>query len=734
MPFDPLADPEEKINHIIDQLNDAQRQAVCAPVDSNNLVLAGAGSGKTRVLIHRIAWLNQIENVSIYGILGVTFTNKAATEMRNRLGELLDVPLSGLWVGTFHGLAHRLLRLHWQEANLPQAFQILDGDDQYRFIRRVLKNLELDDKQFPPRQMQSYINKHKDAGIRPQHIEAGQNQYEKTCLQVYKQYQVVCQRGGLVDFAELLLRVYELWHSHPQILTHYQQRFSHILIDEFQDTNVLQYAWLRLLAGESGWAFAVGDDDQSIYGWRGARADNLQHFQNDFKPVNLVRLEQNYRSTATILSAANALIENNHNRLGKKLWTGGEQGVPISLYQAFNAEEEARFLVARIQDWKSKQDDHGYKQCAILYRSNAQSRAIEENLIRAQIPYQVYGGQRFFERAEVKDALAYLRLLLNKDDDSAFERVVNHPPRGIGERSQEQLRAIARQQGISLWQAATLAIEGEQLTGRSATVIQKFMDLIISLQGLTEDATLEEQTRQVVHNSGLWQYFKNKKTEKEQMRVENLEELISATAKYIGDEEQNLSPLQAFLSNTALDAGHSQQGAQQDSVQLMTLHTAKGLEFPLVFLCGMEENLFPHRMALQDSQGLEEERRLCYVGITRAMEQLYLCHAETRRLHGMENRSSPSRFLQEIPAELMENVRLSSVPLHQQYHPPGVQPRSDALDTGSLPLGQIVVHSKYGEGIVVAKEGKGIGERVQVMFYKAGSKWLVLKYARLEIK
>ncbi len=720
----------EIIEQIINDLNDAQRQAVCAPAAQHQLVLAGAGSGKTRVLIHRIAWLSQVEDVSLYKQLAVTFTNKAAAEMRQRLSSLLNLSLSGLWVGTFHGLAHRLLRIHWHEAQLTQHFQIIDSDDQLRLIRRIVKDLQIDDKAYPPKQMQGEINRYKERCIRPQHIPAPQNTYEQICLEIYQRYHNHCQRSSLVDFAEILLRAYELLEAHPPLLTHYRQRFSHILVDEFQDTNQLQYAWIQLLLGEQGRLFVVGDDDQSIYGWRGAQADNLQKLQTDLKGIELIRLEQNYRSTGMILDAANALIKHNDKRLGKQLWTAGDKGQAIQIYHGVNAEDEARFIVERIQSWTEKQAGRDYQQCAVLYRTNALSRLLEEKLLQKQIPYRVYGGLRFFERMEIKDTLAYLRLLLNKDDDSAFERVVNHPPRGIGGRSIEQLRAIARGQGLSLWQAAEQAIKTEAFAKRSLSAIGKFLSLIQNLAGENEE--LSALTHKVIHQSGLWQHFKQKKQETEQMRLDNLEELILATESYETDPDTPMSDLQAFLSDTVLDAGEGQ-SSSDNAVQLMTLHNAKGLEFPLVFLCGMEEELFPHRMALQAPQGLEEERRLCYVGITRAMQQLYISHVESRRLHGNQLYPRPSRFLLEIPQELLEEVRLQTpVNLYQQYGNYQAKVAKDTPNNLENWIGQRVQHPRFGEGMVTDQEGAGKAARIQVMFYQNGAKWLVLEYAQLE--
>ncbi len=724
-----MQDSQDDISHLIDPLNDAQRQAVCAP-PSHLLVLAGAGSGKTRVLIHRIAWLMQVEHVSPHGILAVTFTNKAANEMRTRLQNLVGFSTSRMWVGTFHGLAHRLLRIHWQEAKLMEGFQIIDSDDQYRLVRRVMKDLNLDEKQWPPKQAQWQISQYKDEGLRVQDIPINGDRYVQVMCDIYLNYQARCEKSGLVDFAELLLRVHELFRDKPPVLEHYRQRFQHILVDEFQDTNTIQYQWLHMLAGTQARCFAVGDDDQSIYGWRGAQVTNLQKFQTDFQGTQLIRLEQNYRSTGTILAAANHLIQGNTGRLGKNLWTDGKEGAPIGLFTAYNEYDEARFVVERIKSWVEGGGKH--IDCAVLYRSNAQSRVLEGELLQAQIPYRVYGGQRFYERAEIKDALAYLRLLANGHDDSAFERVVNTPTRGIGDRSIEAVRQEARRNGLSLWQAASRVIASGDLSSRAANALRRFLELIMRLHQDTAQLPLHELTAHVLEHSTLLDFYKKKKSERDQMRVENLEELVSATKQYNDDSLQleGMTPLQTFLSKTALDAGDEKPEGSEDGVQLMTLHSAKGLEFPLVFLCGLEEKLFPHQMSLQNADGLEEERRLCYVGITRAMQQLYLTHAEIRRLHGSENASRPSRFIQEIPAELIEPIRLRSVSVSQPLFTPRPAARSTPSGEG-FNLGECVEHAKFGKGVILAQEGEGASQRIQVHFKTQGTKWLVLAYANL---
>ncbi len=739
-------------NHpLLAGLNDAQREAVAAP-PGNTLILAGAGSGKTRVLVHRIAWLIQEEGASPHAILAVTFTNKAASEMRTRIGAMLDVPVRDLWVGTFHGLAHRLLRLHWQEAKLPQTFQILDSDDQYRLLRRLLKTLELDEARWPPKQIQWFINARKDEGQRAAHIDDRGDPHLQTMLRVYRLYEETCQQSGVVDFAELLLRTHELLRDNVDLLTHYRQRFSHLLVDEFQDTNAVQYAWLRLLTGDDGRnaIFIVGDDDQSIYGWRGAKIENIQRVSKDFGHVRTLRLEQNYRSTATILKAANALIGNNDGRLGKELWTDGQQGQPIELYAAFNDLEEARYIAERIRRWCDGGQPR--KSVACLYRSNAQSRVLEEALIRAGIPYRVYGGFRFFERAEIKDALAYLRLVGNRDDASAFERIYNTPTRGIGERTIVLLRQHARDQGVSLWQAAGDLVEAAELPARSANALRAFLQLIDGLAEGSDGMALHEQVEYVIQNSGLLSHFAKEKGERAEARIENLAELVSAARQFTYDsDELDMAPLPAFLAHAALEAGEGQAEGDEDSVQLMTLHSAKGLEFPLVFLCGMEEGLFPHSRSVEDGQRLEEERRLCYVGVTRAERHLVMSYAECRRLHGSERFQMPSRFIREIPPELVEEVKVrtrvqatSSTGgrsgdyggAARQSRPAAAAPvrhRASAPEApAGLPLGQRVSHHKFGEGVVTGFEGQGAQARVQVNFQRVGSKWLVLAYAKLE--
>lgn len=719
------------VSHLLDQLNDAQRDAVCAP-PVNQLILAGAGSGKTRVLVHRIAWLVEVERVAPQQIMAVTFTNKAAKEMRERLHSALASgslnASRGLWVGTFHGIAHRLLKAHWQHAGLPQNFQILDSDDQLRVIKRVYQSLQIDDNRWPYKQSQWFINGQKDEGIRPEHIADSHDPFTRVMKQIYSEYQSACAVGGMVDFAELLLRSHELWLNHPELLKHYQQRFPFILVDEFQDTNAVQYAWLRVLAGQHSRVTAVGDDDQSIYGWRGARIENIQSFERDFTHTQIIRLEQNYRSTATILQAANAVIANNQGRLGKNLWTSDSEGEAIELYCAFNEQDEARYIVEQIE--QRVRTGHRRDEVAILYRSNAQSRILEEAMIRQGMAYRIYGGQRFYDRLEIKNALAYLRLQLNRLDDTAFERVLNTPTRGIGNKTVETIRLLAREQGCALYQAAQLILVNGGLSARAANAIKAFLQLLDDLQDTNEHLALHLQVQNVLDMTGLLEFHGNEKGERGQARVENLEELVSACRSYTA-EDSELTPLEAFLDNAALDAGDAQADDYEDAVQMMTLHSAKGLEFPFVYLVGMEENLFPHKMSLDSHEGLEEERRLCYVGITRAMTKLTLTHAESRRLYGNENYNKISRFIREIPQPLLQEVRLKSAVVRPgTFHRSGPQFAQDS--NCEFQLGQMVRHTIFGEGTILNFEGQGPSARVQVNFDDQGSKWLVLQYAKLE--
>ena len=720
------------VSPILDGLNEEQRNAVTA-VPGPTLVLAGAGSGKTRVLVHRIAWLCNVEGVSPYGLLAVTFTNKAAAEMRGRVESLLETNLSGMWVGTFHSIAHRMLRAHWQQANLPQAFQILDSEDQFRLVKRIMKGLELDESKWPAKQAQWFINARKDEGLRAHQMQDNGDLTTRQFVRIYSAYESACERAGVVDFAELLLRSLELLKNNQDILMHYHHRFQHVLVDEFQDTNSIQYEWLRVIAGKHTPIFAVGDDDQSIYGWRGARIENIFSFSKDNKDTQTFRLEQNYRSTSTILSAANELISHNQGRLGKKLWTKGNEGTPIKLYAAYNEHDEARFVIEHIREWVN-QARRKYSEAAILYRSNSQSRVFEENLISQQIPYRIYGGLRFFERAEVKDALAYLRLISNRMDDPSFERIVNHPPRGIGDRTLQVIRDHARAQSLSLWDATQAILAADQLATRASGALQQFIALIEKLSSESNQLDLHEKIEQVIIDSGLQTHFEKDRSEKGQSRVENLGELIEAARGFRYESDEELTPTEAFLSTAALESGEGQASQWEDCVQLMTLHSAKGLEFPLVFLVGMEEGLFPSSMSMDEPGRIEEERRLCYVGITRAREHLMMCYAEARRLYGNDNYNAPSRFINEVPAELMVEVR-PRAHITQTIHRPEpiqtVKQRISGESNDGLNVGQRVKHSKFGEGVVFDLEGQGKSARAQVKFERSGSKWLVVAYANL---
>ncbi len=722
--------------HAIDELNEAQRAAVTAP-EAPRMVLAGAGSGKTRVLVHRLAWLQEHHGIPAHGLLAVTFTNKAAREMRERVLGLTGGAGRGLFLGTFHGLAHRFLRKHGQQAGLPEDFRILDSEDQQRVIKQVLGELRLDETKWPPRRAQWFINAQKDEARRPGDVEAA-DAYAEQMVAIYRAYDEAIHRQGLVDFAELLLASYSLFGRDDALRDHYQRRFAHLLVDEFQDTNTLQYLWLRRLAGDRGQPFVVGDDDQSIYGWRGARVENMQRFLQDYPNAEVIRLEQNYRSTGCILEAANALIERNPDRLGKQLWTALGAGEPIRLYAAVNEQDEAAFVVGRIQAWQAA--GHGLDTVGVLYRSNAQSRAIEEALFRTGIPYRVYGGLRFFDRAEIKDALSYLRLIANPDDDAALERVINQPPRGIGEKTLQSIREAADAAGTSRWRALTTLLEANRLSGRARNAVSAFRDRVEELR-VQEGAghPLGDWVDAVLEGSGLRGYFERDTSEAARSRLENLDELITAARAYeaeFAEDEWATTPLLGFLANAALE-GSDDRDETTPRVQLMTLHAAKGLEFPMVCVTGLEENLFPHAMSITEDNRLAEERRLCYVGLTRAQEALYLTYAERRRLHGQEHANLPSRFLDELPASVVEIIKPRHRVTSTRYAPPpedeppgstGVADSSDA----PWPVGQRVVHKKFGLGRVTGYEGEGAHTRVHVNFDQHGRKCLVLGYAKLE--
>ncbi|MGB5131896.1 MAG: DNA helicase II [Steroidobacteraceae bacterium] len=732
-------------HNLLESLNDAQREAVTAPL-APILVLAGAGSGKTRVLTHRAAWLIREHGVSPHGLMAVTFTNKAAAEMRGRIESLLEMPGSALWVGTFHGIAHRLLRRHWREAGLPQSFQILDEEDQHRLVRRIIREQNLDEQRWVPREVQGFINANKDEGRRAKRLDDRGDPTRQQLIRLYEQYQQRCEQAGVVDFAELLLRSFETLRDIAELGAHYRERFRHLLVDEFQDTNSVQYEWLRFLAGPPGMPFVVGDDDQSIYRWRGARVENMQHFRRDFS-ATVYRLEQNYRSTAVILGAANAIIAKNTDRMGKELWTAAKGGEPIHVYAAFNERDEADFVLERIRE----QERRGLPlaAAAVLYRSNAQSRAFEEALMAARIPYRVYGGLRFFERAEIKDALSYLRLTQLRGDDLSFERVVNLPTRGIGNATIDQIRAAAKEKGRTLWDAGQ-ALLGT-LPARAAGALKGFFALIDRLAVEIADLPLHEQVRVVIENSGLRAHHAKEKDNKGEARVENLDELVNAAEGFVPENDDGLAPLPAFLAHATLESGETQAAAGLDCVQLMTLHAAKGLEFPTVFIVGLEEGLFPSERSAFDADKLPEERRLCYVGLTRAMQHLYLTHAESRRIFGHTSYRDPSRFLGELPPEAIEEIRPRISVSRPLYTAPGPAIVRRSTDIGShaperrsraapppageetpMRLGARVRHPKFGEGTILRFEGNGETRQVHVNFEQAGQKWLMYSLARLE--
>ncbi len=708
------------MSDLLARLNPPQLQAVTLP-PVHALILAGAGSGKTRVLTTRIAWLVSTGQVSPHGLLAVTFTNKAAKEMTARLAALVPINPRGLWIGTFHGLCNRLLRAHHRDAGLPQTFQILDSADQLAAVKRLLKNLGVDDEKYPPREICHFINGHKEQGIRAAQAEA-YDAWTRRRVELYAEYEAQCNREGVVDFAELLLRCYELLSRNEPLRRHYQERFRHILVDEFQDTNRLQYAWLKLLAAGGASLFAVGDDDQSIYAFRGAEVGNMREFERDYARSNVIRLEQNYRSHGNILAAANAIIKNNRERLGKNLWTDAGAGEPIRAFEAWSDLDEARFVIDEIRELI--REGTGAGQVAVLYRSNAQSRVLEHELFSRGVPYRVYGGLRFFERQEVKHALAYLRLIANPDDDTAFLRVVNFPARGIGARTLENLQAAAHQTRSSLYNAAA------SLSGKAGQAVGAFVALIEILRRETESLPLPEVVEHVIEKSGLAQHYR---TEKEgQERLENLDELINAAASFVDDEGAvgEGGALVSFLTHASLEAGEHQAGEGQEAVQLMSVHAAKGLEFDVVFITGLEQGLFPHENAVAEGRdGLEEERRLMYVAVTRARQRLYLSCAQTRMLHGQTRYCVPSGFLEEIPAELL--LKLNRAPATAMAPTAPAYGASVPAIAGGLRIGQTVEHSKFGLGVIVASEGRGADARVQVNFGGAGMKWLALEYAKL---
>lgn len=706
---------------ILNSLNAAQQEAVRAPL-GHQLILAGAGSGKTRVLIHRIGWLIDVEKQSPFNIMAVTFTNKAASEMRSRVETLLHIQAKTMWIGTFHGLSHRLLRAHWQEAGLPQTFQILDSDDQFRMVRRAAQALNLDEDRYPPKEAQWFINAQKEEGREPHQV----NSHDingQVFTKVYQAYQDACQRAGVIDFTDLLFKTYQLLAKNELLRKHYQDRFRCILVDEFQDTNTIQYAWLKLFAGDQNSVMIVGDDDQSIYGWRGAKIENIQRFSKDYPGAQIIRLEQNYRSTGTILKAANELISQNSGRMGKNLWTDGKDGDRITVYSAFNETDEAFYIVNRIRDLR--QGEFNLREMAILYRSNAQSRVIEEALMQFGIPYRVYGGLRYFDRQEIKDALAYLRIVNNRSDDPAFERIINTPTRGIGDRTLTTIREYAKSLSIPLWNALEQLLQQKMFTARAELSLQSFVNMINNMTEQTRGLELNKQVEFIIYACGLIDHYRKEKGEKGLTRLENLEELVNAAHQFAQEGvPDDMPPLAAFLAYAALESGEEQADAHEDCVQLMTLHSSKGLEFPVVFLAGCEEDLFPHYMSASDPKKLEEERRLCYVGMTRAMRKLYMTYAEVRRMHGKESYHRPSRFLNEIPVDLVDEVRFRTKVSRPQPVSNSYQPQAQ----GKFKIGQEVNHRIFGDGIVLDCEGDGDDMKLKVRFAKVGTKMLIASY------
>jgi len=717
------------LSEITDGLNDKQNQSVTLDDGQNALIIAGAGSGKTRVLTHRIVYLVTQKNTHIDAVLAVTFTNKAAKEMRERLEVLLRRPIRSMWVGTFHGLAHRLLRAHPIEANLSAQFQILDQQDQFRIVKRLMKENQIDESKYPVRKIQWFINQQKDEGIRPGDIDAGYNYFVKQSIKVFELYEAHCKANELIDFAELLVRSYELLKNNTELLAHYQNRFEHILVDEFQDTNTIQYKWIKLLSSGKNQIFCVGDDDQSIYGWRGAKIENIQKLESDFHPIQTIRLEQNYRSTGNILGASNALIANNSNRLGKSLWTDAGNGDLIDIYEARTETDEADYVVSAIQ----KHIDNGASasECAILYRSNAQSRGFEERLIKYNIPYVIYGGLRFFERAEIKDALCYLRLMESSADNVAFERVVNFPTRGIGNATIEKVREFARDNHATLFQAA---IEiSPSLPTRASNAIIGFTQLIEQMCDDAKHLELSEKVAHLIKASGLIEHYSNDKTDKAGSKKANLEELIAAAKQYTHDQDSDMSEVVGFISLASLDSSGDTNAPINQNVQLMTIHSAKGLEFPNVFLTGMEEDLFPSRQSKDEPHLIDEERRLCYVGMTRAMKKLSLSFAIKRFLHGQSLYAYPSRFLDEIPGEYTNSVKQKFGSTIQNYQEDDIFNQDiEPEGQGRLSIGVTVRHAKFGFGTVLNFEGDGDSARIQIKFKSAGTKWLISSYANLE--
>ena len=718
------------VSYILDELNPIQREAV-TDESSHSLILAGAGSGKTKVITHKVAWLSSVKGINPMSLLTVTFTNKAAKEMRGRIENILEENLNQMWCGTFHGIFHKMLKIHWQDANLIKDFSVIDSEDQIRVLKRVIQGMNLDLETWQPRDTQWFINKQKDEGRRKASLSMNATFVEEKMVDIMDEYQRTCDREGLVDFAEILIRSFELLDKNAELLKHYQDRFQHILVDEFQDTNEIQYLLLKKLAGENGSMTVVGDDDQSIYSWRGAKSTNLKRFTKDFNKVKTIKLEQNYRSSKNILACANSVIRNNPDRLGKELWSQKDEGEQVKVYRAFNERDEANFIVGIIKRWL--EEGGRLSESAIIYRSNAQSRVLEDAILNSELPYRIYGGVRFYERMEIKNALAYAKLAINADNDSQFERIINIPPRGIGIKTMDQIREHSKNENMSLWKSAEILFKEKDT--KVAKNISSFFKIISKLQECNFNENLDKFFGDLISLSGLRDYHGKEPGEKGRSRVENLDELISATSEYFSlgeDANDERSLLELFLDQASLDAGENQANENEDAIQMMTLHSSKGLEFPLVFMAGCEEGLFPHRRSAEDPKQLAEERRLCYVGMTRAMERLYLTHAETRTIYGIDSFSPVSRFIKEIPEELIYEIRVASeTEVKDKIFEPRIVGGTEHK-VGGFSLGDRVEHKSFGEGVILNYEGEGSNARVEVNFDNGGTKWLVLSFANLE--
>ena len=707
-------------------LNDQQLIAVNCN-EGNKLVLAGAGSGKTRVLTYRIAKLIQDFNVRPSDVLALTFTNKASREMKDRIESILKISSQGLWFGTFHGICRRILKIHWREAELSERFTILDSQDQLRLIKRILKGNNYDEKLYDPKSIQSFINRKKDNGQRSDNIS---DKDDEVYVAIFKEYENILKQTMSVDFADLILKTYELFRSHTQILNYYTKRFKHIMVDEFQDTNLLQFKLLKLLNNDTGSLYAVGDDDQSIYGWRGALSKNIKSFTDQFTDVEIFKLEQNYRSTNKILKVANSLISHNKNRLGKELWTASERGETVKIFEAYNNDEESSFIVDKIK--MLERDGYKKSEIAILYRNNFLSRRLEEELNGRGIPYIIYGGFRFFERSEIKDMIAYLRVIVNPDDDSAFERTINNPPRGIGQKTIDIIRKFAKADNRSLWKTikSLQNQNNDEISSRVKTSLTNYISLIEIISNEINDLSLDEILIKIYKESKLKSYYSEQKGEEAISKQENIEELFITAENFIKNNYDSENIIDDFLDNAALEAGDYQSKLDNDPVQLMTIHSAKGLEFPVVFLTGLEEGIFPNENRKSGEDFLEEERRLCYVAITRAMKSLYITFANARYLHGSYNYLMPSRFISEIPDELLESVKSDN---YQHVKSKNVIPLRKKDDhKHGFKIGQRVKHQKFGSGVVLSYEGEDDNLKLYINFEDYGSKWLVLTYAHLE--